>query len=53
MDNPLSFVDDGLAWYSIEGSFNELRQIAHCMYVYTVVVTNKDIRRRVMDAMYV
>ena len=28
MDNPFSVFEDGLAWYSMEGSFNELRQMA-------------------------
>jgi len=30
MESPLSFVGEGFAWYSIEGSFNEFRQMAHC-----------------------
>jgi hypothetical protein len=29
MLKPLSLVGEGLAWYSIEGSLRELRQIAH------------------------
>jgi hypothetical protein len=28
MDRPFSLFGDGFAWYSIEGSFRELRQIA-------------------------
>ena len=28
MLSPLSFVLDGFAWYSMEGSFNEFRQMA-------------------------
>jgi hypothetical protein len=30
MLRPLSLVGLGLAWYSIEGSLRELRQMAHC-----------------------
>ncbi len=29
MERPFSLFGDGLAWYSIDGSFNELRQMAH------------------------
>ena len=29
IDRPLSLVGEGLAWYSIDGSFKELRQMAH------------------------
>ena len=29
MLNPASLFGEGFAWYSIEGSFSELRQIAH------------------------
>jgi len=29
MDSPLSLVGDGFAWYSIDGSLSEFRQIAH------------------------
>ena len=29
MDKPLSFVGDGFAWYSMDGSFSEFRQMAH------------------------
>ena len=29
MDRPFSLFGDGFAWYSMDGSFRELRQIAH------------------------
>ena len=29
IERPFSLLGEGLAWYSIDGSFNELRQIAH------------------------
>jgi hypothetical protein len=29
IDRPFSVFVEGLAWYSIEGSFKELRQMAH------------------------
>jgi len=29
IDKPLSLVADGFAWYSMEGSLSELRQMAH------------------------
>ena len=34
--NPLSLVGLGLAWYSILGSFNELRHIAHFYFDFNV-----------------